>query len=171
MATIIVREVLEDDAAKIIEHCRIAFSESRNLLTSPEEYTITLEEEIRWIEENKANNNLILVAEQEQNIVGMLNARRGSRKRVQHICHFGISIQEAHCNNGLGGRMIQMLLDWAKQDAQIEKVSLEVFSHNERGIHLYKKLGFVIEGKKEKHAKFEDGTYTDEYVMGQFVKE
>ncbi|WP_078381459.1 GNAT family N-acetyltransferase [Sutcliffiella halmapala] len=170
MSTVIVREATKDDAAKIIEHCKIAFSESRNLLTAPEEYTITVEEEIAWIEDNKEKNNLVLVAEQDHHIVGMLNARRGSRKRVEHICHFGISIQEAYCNNGLGKRMIQILLDWATQDPQIEKVSLEVFSHNDRGIHLYKKLGFNMEGKKEKHAKFEDGTYADEYVMGQFVK-
>ncbi|MFE7063442.1 GNAT family N-acetyltransferase [Sutcliffiella sp. NPDC057660] len=170
MGEIIVREATRDDAASILEHSRIAFSESRNLLTTPEEFTITVEEELRWLADNKAKNNLVLVAEQDNRIIGMLNAQRGSRKRVQHNCQFGISIQEAYCNNGIGTRMIRMLLDWAALDPIIEKVNLEVFSHNDRGIHVYEKLGFKVEGRKERHAKFEDGTYADEYVMGRFVK-
>lgn len=170
MGKIIVREATKYDASSMIEHSRIAYSESRNLLTTPEEFTITVEEELRWLADMKAKNNLVLVAEQNNRIIGMLSAQRGSRKRVQHNCQFGISIQEAYCNNGLGTRMITMLLDWAAMDPIIEKVTLEVFSHNDRGIHVYEKLGFKVEGRKEKHAKFEDGTYADEYVMGRFVK-
>ncbi|WP_223700718.1 GNAT family N-acetyltransferase [Sutcliffiella deserti] len=170
MSDIIIREALTEDAPLIIKHSKIAFSESNNLLSTPEEFTITVEDEIHWLNENKSKNNLVLVAVKGHNVIGMLNAQRGSRKRVQHICHFGISIQESYCNRGIGKRMIEILLNWAKEDSSIEKVSLEVFSHNERAIHLYQKLGFNIEGKKEKHIKFEDGSYSDEYIMGNFVK-
>jgi RimJ/RimL family protein N-acetyltransferase len=159
-----------EDAAKIIEHSKIAFTEGRNLLTAPEEYTITEEQEKEWLKDNLDRGNLVLVAEKEGKIVGMLNATKGSRKRVQHICQFGISIQESYCNNGLGSKMIEKLLVWARQDEHIEKVCLEVFAHNERAIHVYEKLGFITEGRKEKHVKFEDGTYSDELIMGQILK-
>lgn len=124
---------------------------------------------MQWLKDNMEKGYLTLVAEQDSNIVGMLNATKGSRKRVKHICMFGISIQEEHCNNGLGSKMIHRLLDWAKEDKEIEKVCLEVFSHNERAIHVYKKLGFKVEGRKERHVKFEDGTYSDELIMGRFI--
>ncbi|CAG9623440.1 GNAT family N-acetyltransferase [Sutcliffiella rhizosphaerae] len=166
----VIREAVFGDAAQIIDHSKKVFKEGRNLLTTPEEYTITLEEEVEWLKNNKEKNQLVLVAENASEIVGMLNVTRGSRKRVSHICFLGISIQSAYCNNGLGSEMLLKMLEWAKKDKHIEKVSLEVFSHNERAIHVYKKLGFKVEGLKEKHVKFEDGTYSDELLMAQFVK-
>lgn len=165
-----IRQARIEDAEALLIHARKVYGEGRNLLTAPEEFHVTIEEEVKWLQDNKDKGYLTLIAEKDSKIIGMLNATKGSRKRVQHICMFGISIQEEYCNNGLGSNMIAQLLDWAKRDAEIEKVCLEVFAHNERAIHVYKKLGFKIEGRKERHVKFEDGTYSDELLMGLFVK-
>lgn len=166
----IIREAKIEDAEALLKHARKVYGEGRNLLTAPEEFKVTLEQEVQWLQDNKDKGHLTLVAEQDSKVVGMLNATRGSRKRVKHICMFGISIQEEYSNNGTGSKMIQRLIDWAKADKEIEKVCLEVFADNERAIHVYEKLGFVVEGRKEKHVKFEDGTYSDELIMGLFVK-
>lgn len=165
----IIREARIEDAEALLKHAEKVYGEGRNLLTTPEEFKVSLDQEIDWIKDNMKKGHLTLVAEQESTIVGMLNATKGSRKRVKHICMFGISIQEDFCNHGLGSKMIQRLLDWAKEDKDIEKVCLEVFAHNERAIHVYEKLGFKVEGRKERHVKFEDGTYSDELIMGQFI--
>ncbi|WP_339149610.1 MULTISPECIES: GNAT family protein [unclassified Sutcliffiella] len=165
-----IREARIEDAEALLTHARKVYGEGRNLLTAPEEFNVTIEQEVQWLQESMDKGHLTLIAEEGSKIVGMLNATKGSRKRVRHICMFGISIQEEYCNNGLGSKMIFQLLDWAKRDSHIEKVCLEVFAHNERAIHVYEKLGFSIEGRKERHVKFEDGTYSDELLMGQFVK-
>ncbi|MGD7052665.1 GNAT family N-acetyltransferase [Sutcliffiella horikoshii] len=166
----IIREARIEDAEALLKHAKKVYREGRNLLTSPEEFNVTVEQEVQWLKGNMEKGHLTLVAEQgSSNIVGMLNATKGSRKRVKHICMFGISIQEEYCNNGLGSKMIQKLFDWAKGDKDIEKVCLEVFAHNERAIHVYEKLGFKVEGRKERHVKFEDGTYSDELIMGKFI--
>ncbi|WP_404449244.1 GNAT family N-acetyltransferase [Sutcliffiella horikoshii] len=165
----IIREARIEDAQALLKHAKKVYGEGRNLLTAPEEFKVTLEQEVQWLQDNMDKGHLILVAEQDSTIVGMLNATKGSRKRVNHICMFGISIQDEFCNNGLGSKMIHRMLDWAKEDEDIEKVCLEVFAHNERAIHVYEKLGFKVEGRKERHVKFEDGTYSDELIMGQFV--
>ena len=47
----------------------------------------------------------------------------------------------------------------------LEKICLEVYSHNSAGIALYKKFGFVQEGVKQKEVKI-DGKYFDNVVMG-----
>ena len=148
---------------------KIVLSEGKNLLMSPKEFHMTMQDEEDWITRNIEKNNFTIVAETKGEIIGMLNANRGTKVRVEHLCSFGISIQERYCNQGLGSKMITRLLDWAKQDEKIEKVYLEVFAENERAIHVYEKLGFKKEGVKEKHIKFEDGTYADEYIMGQFI--
>jgi len=165
----IIREARIEDAEALLKHAVKVYGEGRNLLTAPEEFNVTLEQEVQWLKDNMEKGHLTLVAEQGSTIVGMLNATKGTRKRVKHICMFGISIQDDYCNNGLGSKMIQRLLEWAKEDKDIEKVCLEVFAHNERAIHVYEKLGFRVEGRKERHVKFEDGTYSDELLMGQFV--
>lgn len=41
-----IREATLEDAASIIKHSKITIGQGRNLLTSPNEFTITLEEEI-----------------------------------------------------------------------------------------------------------------------------
>ena len=40
--------------------------------------------------------------------------------------------------------------------------------HNQRGVGLYKKMGFDIEGTK-RDALLVDGTYVDEYYMSKLI--
>lgn len=168
---ITIRKAVLEDAEKIIKHCTIVFRETDFLLTEPEEYEMTIEKEQKWILNNSYPKHLLLVAENEDGeMIGMLNFSPKERMKVQHIGYFGISIQEKYCNGGLGRALLEELLFWAKKEPGIEKVCLEVFSHNERAIHLYKKLGFKEEGRKIKHVKTRDGIYHDEILMYQFVK-
>lgn len=66
--------------------------------------------------------------------------------------------------------MLKTLLEWAQANPLIEKVGLAVFSTNARVIELYRRLGFVEEGRRAKEIKFGPGKYVDEVLMGRFVK-
>lgn len=158
------------DAEQILRHTKKVLAESSFLLTTPEEFTNNYEQQIEWINSHNEPGHLLLVAEKDGEIIGLLNFARKQRKRIAHLGYFGISIQADYCNLGIGRKMIEYLLGWAKQEPGIEKVCLEVFSHNTRAIHLYKKLGFIEEGRKKDFIKYEDGTYVDEVLMYQFVK-
>ncbi|MDP5275760.1 GNAT family N-acetyltransferase [Chengkuizengella axinellae] len=50
-------------------------------------------------------------------------------------------IYEEHQGKGYGKSTLQALDKLAKEQG-IEKISLHVFAHNERALHLYEKLGF-----------------------------
>ncbi|MES1043242.1 GNAT family N-acetyltransferase [Bacillus obstructivus] len=167
---ITIREIKLEDATKLLQHTQLVFTQSTFLLTTPEEFTLTIERQRDWIEEQSKIGNYMLVAEDNGKIIGFLNASRSQRKRVSHNCMFGISIQKDYWNKGIGRKMIMKMLQWAESHPQIEKVLLEVFAHNERAIHLYQSLGFIEEGRKKKHIKFDDGTYIDEIIMSIFVK-
>ncbi|WP_264736864.1 GNAT family N-acetyltransferase [Cytobacillus firmus] len=166
-----IRTAYKKDAEAILEHCRKAFGESDFLMTESEEFNMTIEEEEAWIEQSLQSGDLILLAEIGSEVIGMLNFRRSQRKKVRHLGYFGITIQEKYCNQGLGGKLMNHFLKWAEEEPGLEKVCLEVFSYNERAIHLYKKLGFLEEGRKIKHIKRTDGTYADELMMYKFVKQ
>lgn len=60
-------------------------------------------------------------------------------------------------DKGIGKLLIKGLLDWAESNPLIEKVSLGVFSTNKRAIALYKKMGFIEEGRKIKEFKMDNG--------------
>ena len=58
---------------------------------------------------------------------------------------------------------------WARQEAQMEKLGLYVFSTNERAIQLYLRKGFEIEGRCPKDIKFGENDYADTIVMGKLL--
>jgi RimJ/RimL family protein N-acetyltransferase len=80
-----------------------------------------------------------------------------------------MSIQEQFTNIGIGSSLIKKLLEWAKKDSGIEKISLEVFSNNKRAIHLYTKLGFAEEGRRKKQVKLGPNEYIDDILMSKFI--
>ncbi len=61
------------------------------------------------------------------------------------------------------------MLEYAQNIDGLEKIELEVFSNNEKGIALYKKYGFEEEGRIKK-AFLVDGKYHDGLIMGLFFK-
>ncbi len=165
-----IRRAGREDAEKLLLHTRQILQESENMLTVPEEFQATVEDEREWIVHHERPGNLLLTAWSGEELAGVLNFTRKTRKKVSHIGMFGISIKENYCNQGIGRQLIGTCLDWAKAEPGIEKVCLEVFSHNERGIHLYKKMGFREEGRKIRHIRNRDGSYSDELLMYVFVK-
>jgi len=48
----------------------------------------------------------------------------------------------------------------------LHKLSLEVFPHNEAALALYRKFGFVEEGRRVRHYRRESGELWDSVVMG-----
>jgi len=65
--------------------------------------------------------------------------------------------------------LLEKLLKWAELNPYIEKISLGVFSTNESAIALYKKMGFVEEGRKINEIKLNDKQYIDDVLMYKMV--
>lgn len=66
-------------------------------------------------------------------------------------------------------QLLQTLIKWAEGHPVIEKLSLGVFSTNYPAIHLYKKMGFVEEGRKIKDIKLSHDVYVDDVLMYKMV--
>jgi RimJ/RimL family protein N-acetyltransferase len=165
-----IRPATENDAQQIIDFARILFASTDQVLTTPEEYTITPEEEKAWI--RKAQETpacIILIAVMENKVVGLLDFFAKPRKKIAHTGEFGVSVHPEYQEKGIGKRMVGALLKWAEQEPQIEKVCLQVFDTNHHAIRLYKSLGFVEEGRQVKAAKQASGQYIDIIQMHKFV--
>lgn len=62
-----------------------------------------------------------------------------------------------------------MLLDLAAANPVIEKVKLGIIANNARALHLYRKFGFLEEGRLQRECKKGDGTCLDDVLMARFV--
>jgi RimJ/RimL family protein N-acetyltransferase len=77
----------------------------------------------------------------------------------------GIMIGEKReWNKGYGTEAVKLLLKYAFDTLNLERVELTVFDYNKRGIKAYEKAGFKVEGRLRRK-RFKDGRYFDEIVM------
>lgn len=157
-----IRQPTENDAEQIIHYSQNLFASTDQVLTVLQEYTITVEEEKTWINNfNKNPNALLLVAELEKQIVGLLFFAANTKRKNAHTGEFGVSVHPKYQGLGIGRTLIESLLEWAKRKEQIEKVFLQVFATNTNAIKLYQRMGFATEGRHVKAIKQPDGEYVD----------
>lgn len=83
---------------------------------------------------------------------------------------FGIGIALPWQNQGYGTESLNWALDWTFKVANMHRASIEVLGYNPRGYHLYKKLGFVEEGRIRKKMYYNLQWY-DRIQMGMLREE
>jgi len=82
--------------------------------------------------------------------IGYLSLAWGgiSPSMAQHRnASIGITLAEPFQNKGYGYEAINWALDWAFRYGGLHRVSIGTVGFNERAQHLYKKIGFVEEGR------------------------
>lgn len=163
---IIIREAYKADAMKMVKYIDKISSESDNLTFGKGEFGINYEQEEIYIESiSKQNNSLFIIAEDNGMIVGNLTFIGGKRPRTAHAGEFGISVIKDYWGNGLGTELINYLMEWGKETKIIRKINLRVRTDNTPAINLYKKMGFIIEGKISREMLIK-GEFVDTLHMG-----
>ena len=158
----IVRRPTENDADDIINYSRTLFASTDQLLTTLEEYSITIENEKDWINSFNENPNAkILMAELNNQIIGLLFFVANSKKKNSHTGEFGVSVHPEFQGINVGRILVEALLAWARENSKIEKIYLNVFNTNRPAIKLYEDLGFVVEARHVKAVKQLTGEYVD----------
>jgi RimJ/RimL family protein N-acetyltransferase len=166
-----IRSARPEDAEKVLAFNRSVFTEASYLLTTSSEFKMTVEKEEKFLKQSFDNEGwLAIVAEYNGEIIGFLNFQNRHKYRIKHQGSLGMSVAKEYRNQGIGRALLKTLLNWAKENPIIEKVCLEVFDANTNAISLYKKLGFVEEGRKIKGIKIDDETYHDIILMAIFTK-
>jgi RimJ/RimL family protein N-acetyltransferase len=64
-----------------------------------------------------------------------------------HRAILGMGIEESHRKQGLGQRLIETAIEWAKKQPSLDWLDLNVFAHNEPAKRLYEKCGFKEVGR------------------------
>jgi len=163
-----IRNVIPEDASNLIDYLALISGESDNLTFGSGELTITIEDEMKFIENAiKSNNQYFIIAEKDGLLIGSMNFTGGTKPRLAHIGEFGVSVRKDYWGNGIAYEMMSLLIKWAREN-KITKINLQVREDNERAINLYKKFGFEIEGL-ERRSFLIKGEYYNSCNMGLIV--
>ena len=105
----------------------------------------------------------------DQELAALLNITAASQRSVRHIGDVFIVVRKAYWNQGLGQILLEEGIEWAHSTGVLRKLVLNVQVRNERAVHLYKKLGFEIEGCQARGACSAEGEFLDVYLMGKLI--
>lgn len=167
--TLKIREANIKDAKGIVKLLESVGKEKLYIVT--ETYVWSEEEERQLIKRIDHDKDLILIADYGGNIVGCLTLFRyygGRSPKVQHVGEIGISIAAEFRNDGIGTKLFEYTINWARRK-NYKKLCLSVFSSNKIAMHLYEKFGFQVEGVRKEQFKVGDN-YVDEVMMGLFLE-
>jgi len=110
-------------------------------------------------------NDHVLVAEIDGRVVGYAGLHLRDAKR-RHTAWLGIAVHDEFHGRGCGVALMKGLLDLADKWIGLVRVDLEASAENTRAIDMYRRFGFVEEGRQKK-AYFTDGAYTDAVLMAR----
>jgi diamine N-acetyltransferase len=130
---------------------------------------ISLVGEEKWFEEMlqrpPEEHPLVIEVSREGEWIAVGNCgvhRIDWRSRVAEL---GIFIGEkSYWNQGIGTRVMGLLLKYGFETLNLNRIFLEVFEDNKRAIRAYEKAGFVHEGRK-RQAMYKGGRYKDILLM------
>jgi RimJ/RimL family protein N-acetyltransferase len=82
----------------------------------------------------------------------------------------GMAVAKDWRGHGIGSALLAYAIDWARGQG-VHKLCLQVFPHNEAGIALYRKFGFVEEGRLLKQYRRRSGELWDAIQMGLLLED
>lgn len=159
------RAATVEDASAIVEYYRQIATESDNLSFGEGEYVTTAEQQAEYIKsiENVSNNFMIV------GYVGDLLVCHGTmtgatRLRAVHNADLGISVLKQYWGQGIGNKLLQLLIDECRTQGVIRNINLIVRSDNQPAINLYEKFNFKYIGTYT-NSTLIDGKYYDTNIM------
>ncbi|MEI7469945.1 MAG: GNAT family protein [Chloroflexota bacterium] len=131
-------------------------------------YPFSQIEEEQWfdnlLKSREAYLNFFVIETLETNeIVGTLGLHEVNQRN--RWTELGIMIGDsANQNKGYGSDALRTLLRFAFEELNLNRVQLRVHDDNLRGIHVYKRCGFVHEGTLRQNL-WKHGCYHDVHIM------
>lgn len=167
---VIIRQAEIDDAEKLLNCIKTYIPQSDYIPKLEQEIVLTIEQEkdlIKYFLNNE--NSLLLIAEFENEIIGNIDLTGSRRKIMEHTAVIGMGMLKEWRNSGLGTILMTEIINWAKENPILEIIWLQVYTENELGLNLYRKMGFQENGIIHNFFK-KDNLYFDNLTMIMDVK-
>ncbi|MBL1223771.1 GNAT family N-acetyltransferase [Enterococcus sp. BWR-S5] len=167
---ITIREAIPDDAAQVARVLQQVGGETPYLVMDGKGAAFDVEEMAHNFADLYASeNNVLMVAIIDEQIVGTASVSASAKKRMEHLGEVGISILKEYWGFGLGYAMMMALVDWASESGVIRRLELTVQERNTRAIKLYEKVGFQTEAIMHRGAKTDENEFLDVRLMSLMI--
>lgn len=123
-----------------------------------------------WFDEAYADTNIrMMIQTDEGEPIGIIGYRNMNiqERRCKIIIFIG---EKKYWGSGYGTDAMKAFLRFLFNRWNMHRVEIDTWDGNERAIKSYKKCGFIEEGRL-REARFVDGQYRDEILMGLLRKE
>ncbi|MCB9730678.1 MAG: GNAT family N-acetyltransferase [Deltaproteobacteria bacterium] len=168
-----IREAHRRDAARLLEHMAAIVAETEFMLQAAEDPLPEVDEQRVLLDHfARLKGCLQLVAVRPSGgvgrdpVVGSLSLINGQTSRTRHIAHLGMGVRESCWRRGVGSKLLDLALTWARAQPILERVTLQVYRRNAAAHALYRSRGFVDEGELIDEARVGD---TLEDLLGMSV--
>lgn len=108
-----------------------------------------------------------VMAVEGDRIVGHVYVQREEHPVTRHVATLGIAVAASYRGRGVGSVLMSEAVRWARS-VGVEKILLSVYPHNAAAIGLYRKFGFVEEGRLHRHSRKAHGD-EDEILMATWL--
>lgn len=157
---ITIRKAEVKDALSIVKAEREIAQEPGFFCSLPSELT---EEAVN--QTIQSPQSIYLVAEHEAQIVGHAFLEPYPLQSLRHAADLNIAVHLGWQKKGIGTKLLEKIIELAKNSSAIEKIQLNVRASNTTALSLYKKMGFEEEGRFKNRVKIQDH-YIDDIMMG-----
>jgi len=165
--TVWLRPAIEEDAADFIQAVDSVAREEAYFIRSRFEKEVS--QERAFIAGAKERGDLLLVAMVDGRLVGWVTLFRGRVEFLRHTTELGMGVIQGFRGVGIGTGLMDYALKWSAEHG-IEKVNLGVRASNGQARVLYRKFGFVEEGRRVHEIKDLHDRYDDNIEMAYFVE-
>jgi RimJ/RimL family protein N-acetyltransferase len=163
---VVVRPATPRDAKAFLELYRSVAAEGRFIRT--ERVAGTVGEVRRRFRRSWTRREASIVAAAGGEVIGSLVIHREEHPVIRHVATFGMHVAPGWRGKGVGTALVAEAIRWARE-MQVEKLELSVYPGNASAISLYRRFGFVQEGRLFRHSKKSYG-YEDEILMGVWLE-
>jgi diaminopimelate decarboxylase len=109
----------------------------------------------------------IVAVDAGDRVVGHVYIQREAHPVTRHVATLGIAVSADARGRGVGTVLMAEALRWARS-VDVDKVVLSVYPHNRGAMALYRKFGFVEEGRLARHSRKSYGD-EDEILMAAWI--
>ncbi|EIN06923.1 acyl-CoA N-acyltransferase [Punctularia strigosozonata HHB-11173 SS5] len=158
-----IRELRESDLDRLV-----TLQHDPTIMRSGPAYPVPKGPTYRKQLEALPDHTLITVMRGDALFVGMMTL--SIRIPKNRDAQFGIALVDKWRGKGYGTEMTEWIVGYAFEQLAVHRISLGVLEWNAAAISVYKKVGFVEEGRKRK-CNWQDGKWQDMVFMGILEEE
>lgn len=167
--TFVIRSCCLEDAESLQQFLQQGALESAHTLVCKEQNTSLSKIKERIECALKSPFEIYLCVFAGERIIGQSHLKTISPEHpwIKHIAEFGMMISADYWGQGIGSGLLEIMEGFAKKIG-ISKIEAKVRLSNERGLSLYSKNGYEIEGTRKK-AAFINGQFEDEFFISKLI--